>query len=154
MNAITRCLFMAPLMVMSLSLAAQEKSMGIEPDTVFDGTAYQIVEEMPEYPGGLPALFQYLGGNTTYPQEAKDKGYQGTVYLQFVLDTAGYVDTNNITVLQGVHPLLDEEAVRVVKGMPRWTPGRQRGKAVSVYFKLPLKFTLQKPDKKKKRKKK
>jgi protein TonB len=103
---------------------------------------FTIVEENPEFPGGETALFRYLGENTKYPAIAKDAGITGVVYVQFVVMEDGSIDPNNITILRGVHPALDEEAKRVVKTMPNWKPGRQRGKAVRVYYKLPLRFIL------------
>ena len=103
---------------------------------------FTIVEENPEFPGGEAALFKYLGQNTKYPAIAKDAGIQGIVYVQFVVMEDGSINDDMIEVLRGVHPALDAEAIRVVKSMPNWKPGRQRGKAVRVYYKLPFRFTL------------
>ncbi len=103
---------------------------------------FTIVEENPEFPGGEVELFKYLGKNTKYPAIAKDAGIQGIVYVQFVVMEDGSINPNMITILRGVHPALDNEAIRVVKKMPKWKPGRQRGKPVRVYYKLPFRFTL------------
>lgn len=111
---------------------------------------FTITEEMPEFPGGQEALFKFLANETRYPAEAKDKNIQGVVYVQFIILNDGFVDTNKITILRGVHPTLDNEAMRVVRSMPRWSPGYQDGKPVSVYYKLPFNFKLQGDAKKQK----
>ncbi|NQV53422.1 MAG: energy transducer TonB [Flavobacteriales bacterium] len=103
---------------------------------------FNIVEENPEFPGGERALFEFLGKNTKFPAIAKDAGIQGIVYVQFVVMEDGSINDDMITILRGVHPALDTEAIRVVKSMPDWKPGRQRGKAVRVYYKLPFRFIL------------
>ena len=100
-----------------------------------------VVESMPEFPGGEPALHRYLGENIKYPQMAKESGIQGRVFVTFVVERDGSV--TDVKVLRGIGGGCDEEAVRVVKGMPKWSPGKQRGKPVRVQFNLPVKFTLQ-----------
>lgn len=101
---------------------------------------FTIVEDMPTFPGGEPALFKYLSNNIKYPQMAKESGIQGTVFVTFVIGPDGKV--RDVKVLRGVKGGLDEEAVRVVQSMPNWKPGKQRGKAVSVQYNLPIRFTL------------
>ncbi|UTW61041.1 TonB family protein [bacterium SCSIO 12741] len=101
---------------------------------------YTIVEEMPYFPGGNQAMFEWLGSNTRYPEKARKNGDQGTVYVTFVVDQDGMVVDARI--LKGVSKALDKEALRVVNNMPAWTPGRQRGKAVKVQFNLPIRFYL------------
>lgn len=103
---------------------------------------FHIVEEQPQFPGGEKALFEFLGKETKYPAIAKDAGITGVVYIQFAVMEDGSVNPDKIEVIRGVHPALDAEAVRVVKKMPTWSPGRQRGKPVAVYYKLPFRFTL------------
>jgi len=103
---------------------------------------FTIVEENPEFPGGEKALFEFLGKNTKFPAIAKDAGIQGIVYMQFVVMEDGSINPDMVEILRGVHPALDQEAIRVVKSMPKWSPGKQRGKAVRVYYKLPFRFTL------------
>lgn len=103
---------------------------------------FTIVEENPEFPGGEKALFEFLGKNTKFPAIAKDAGIQGIVYVQFVVMEDGSINPDMVEILRGVHPALDQEAIRVVKSMPKWSPGKQRGKAVRVYYKLPFRFTL------------
>lgn len=100
-----------------------------------------IVEEMPEFPGGELALRKYLGENIRYPEMAKENDIQGTVYVRFVVDTDGSV--KNVEIMRGVDPLLDKEAIRVVSTLPKFKPGKQRGKAVKVSHQVPIKFQLQ-----------
>jgi protein TonB len=100
-----------------------------------------IVEDMPEFPGGELALRKYIAENVRYPEMAKENDIQGTVYVRFVVDEQGKV--TNVEVMRGVDPLLDKEAVRVVQSLPKWKPGKQRGKAVKVSHSVPIKFALQ-----------
>src|SRR5690606_3495964 len=97
-------------------------------------------EEMPGFPGGEEALFKFLGDNIKFPAMAKDAGITGTVYITFVVKEDGSVQ--DVRVLRGIGGGCDEEAVRVVKAMPKWNPGKQRGKAVRVQYNLPIIFTL------------
>ena len=103
---------------------------------------FHIVEQQPEFPGGQKELMIWLRDNTKFPPIAKDAGITGVVYVQFVVREDGKVDPDDITILRGVHPALDNEAMRVVRKMPSWKPGRQRGKPVAVYYKLPFRFNL------------
>ena len=99
-----------------------------------------IAEIMPEFEGGIKKLFQYLSDNINYPKMAKDAGIQGTVYIQFTVGKTGEI--KDVKILKSVNDLLDKEAVRVVKSMPNWKPGRQSGRTVSVLYNLPIKFVL------------
>ena len=101
---------------------------------------FTIVEDMPTFPGGDAALMKYLGQNIKYPSIAKDAGIQGTVYVTFVVDEKGEV--NDVKVLRSIGGGCDEEAIRVVESMPKWKPGKQRGKPVKVQYNLPIRFTL------------
>ncbi|MBR4391407.1 MAG: TonB family protein [Bacteroidales bacterium] len=107
---------------------------------VDNDSIYNIVEVMPEFPGGMEKMMNYLSGNIKYPEEAKDKGISGRVFLSFVIEKDGSV--NEVKVMRSVDPLLDNEAVRVVKAMPKWKPGMQKGKAVRVSYVLPISFKL------------
>ncbi len=100
-----------------------------------------VVEEPPSFPGGDAARIRFLSENVRYPQMARESGIQGTVFLTFVVERDGSV--TDVRVMRPVGGGLDEEAVRVVKAMPRWNPGRQRGRAVRVQFTMPIRFTLQ-----------
>lgn len=102
---------------------------------------FMVVESMPVFPGGEANLYKYLAENIKYPQMAKESGIQGRVFVTFVVERDGSV--TDVRVLRGIGGGCDEEAIRVVKGMPRWTPGKQRGKSVRVQYNLPVKFTLQ-----------
>ena len=101
---------------------------------------FQVVENAPEFPGGISGLMQFLSENIRYPVIAKDHGIQGRVIVRFVVSKTGEI--SNVEVLRGVDPSLDGEAVRVVEAMPAWKPGTQRGKAVNVYFTIPIQFSL------------
>jgi protein TonB len=101
---------------------------------------YDIVEEMPEYPGGQEAMFKFLSQSIVYPQEMVDAGVRGRVYVEFIVRQDGGI--TDATVLRGVAGPLDQEAIRVVKTMPKWMPGRQNGKPVDVRYRLPIMFQL------------
>jgi TonB family protein len=103
-------------------------------------TVFTIVEEMPRFPGGDQALVQFLNTQPTYPQQAQQAGIQGRVTCTFVIEKDGSV--SSAKVVRSVDPLLDAEALRVVRSMPRWTPGKQRDQAVRVSFTVPVTFAL------------
>ena len=103
---------------------------------------FQFVEQMPSFPGGEAALMKYLSSHINYPSIARENGIQGTVVVQFVVNTDGTI-VNVKPVGQKKGGGLEEEAVRVVKSMPNWTPGKQNGRAVRVQFSLPIRFKLQ-----------
>ena len=102
---------------------------------------FTVVEEQPGYPGGDEARIKFLQENIKYPEEAKELGVQGKVFVTFVVEVDGSI--TDVKVLRGIGAGCDEEAIRVVKSMPRWVPGKQRGQPVRVQFNLPIKFTLQ-----------
>ena len=103
-------------------------------------TPFQVVEQMPEYPGGRAAMMKYIGKMMKYPTIAMENGIEGKVILRFVVLPTGEI--GNVEVLRSLAPTCDKEAVRVVQGMPKWIPGKQNGTAVSVYFTLPIAFKL------------
>ena len=103
---------------------------------------FVVVETMPEFPGGQQALFKYLSENVKYPVIAQENGIQGRVICQFVVNKDGSIVDVEV-VRSGGDPSLDKEAVRVIKSMPKWKPGKQRGKPVRVKFTLPVNFKLQ-----------
>ena len=102
---------------------------------------FQVVEKMPQFPGGPQALFEYLSKNIRYPVIAQENGLQGRGICQFVVNSDGSIV--DIVVVRSVDPSLDKEAVRVIESMPKWQPGEQRGKAVRVKYTLPVNFRLQ-----------
>jgi periplasmic protein TonB len=110
-------------------------------DKFADETVYFFVDEMPEFPGGMEALLRYIAKAVDYPMVAQENGIQGKVYINFVVNTNGQV--SDATVVRGVDPSLDKEALRVVNSMPLWQPGRQSGKAVRVAYHVPISFVLQ-----------
>ena len=113
----------------------------VEEEEVQEQEIFQIVEEMPAYPGGDAKLMEYVAKNIKYPQIARETGIQGRVFVGFVVEPDGSV--SNVKVLRGIGGGCDEEAMRVVKSMPKWKPGKQRGKAVRVSYMLPVNFKLQ-----------
>jgi protein TonB len=102
---------------------------------------FSHVEVMPQFPGGDAALLKWLGDNITYPTIAQEQGIQGRVTLRFVVKPDGSVD--DVQVVKSLDPSCDKEAVRVVKKMPKWIPGKQNGNPVYVYYSLPVTFRLQ-----------
>lgn len=114
-----------------------------EPTTVVlqQDKVYKVVEYMPEFPGGMNSLLDYIAKNIKYPEEAQKKGINGRVILQFIVNTDGSL--SDFKIIRGVDPQLDAEALRVVKSMPKWTPGKDKGKVVPVYYTVPISFGLQ-----------
>ncbi len=107
-----------------------------------ESVVFVVVETMPEFPGGQQALFKYLSENVKYPVIAQENGIQGRVICQFVVNKDGAIVDVEV-VRSGGDPSLDKEAVRVIKSMPKWNPGKQRGKAVRVKYTVPVNFRLQ-----------
>jgi protein TonB len=113
----------------------QEEEAEVEEQQIF-----MVVETAPSFPGGDVARMKFLQDNIRYPQMARESGIQGTVYVTFVVERDGSV--TDVKILRGIGGGCDEEALRVVSNMPRWEPGKQRGKPVRVQFNMPIKFTL------------
>lgn len=101
---------------------------------------FEVVEKMPEYPGGQVALFEYLSKNVKYPADAKKQKIEGRVLVSFVVNTDGSI--TDIEVMKKAFPSLDAEGVRVISGMPKWTPGEQKGQKVRVHYTVPIVFHL------------
>ncbi len=106
-----------------------------------DEQVFFIVEEMPEFPGGEKALRTYIANSIKYPEIAQKNGIQGKVYVTFVVGKDGFV--KNTSIARGVDPSLDSEALRVVKNLPKWQPGKQRGEMVNVSYTVPINFKLE-----------
>jgi len=102
---------------------------------------FLVVDVMPQFPGGEAALYRFLQGSIKYPAVAEAGKIQGRVVCQFDVNTDGTI--SNIQIVQGVHPSLDSEAIRVIQSMPRWVPGKRKEKPVKVRFTLPINFALQ-----------
>lgn len=109
-----------------------------------DSVVFEVVEEMPEFPGGMKALTEYIHKNVKYPAEAHAKGVQGRVIVCFVVKKDGSIA--DIKTVRSVDPYLDKEAIRIIAAMPKWKPGKQRGKAVNVRFTVPVMFRLASPE--------
>ncbi len=120
---------------------APKQATEVKQPEATDDKIFQVVEDQPEFPGGMEALMKHLSKEIKYPKEAQDKGTQGRVIVQFVVRKDGSITDTKI--MKPVDPLLDAEALRVVSEMPNWIPGKQRGEAVNVRFTLPVTFRLQ-----------
>jgi protein TonB len=105
-------------------------------------SVYDQVEQMPEFPGGMPAMIEFLQTNLKYPKDAIKQDVGGRDMVMFVVETDGTL--SNVRVAKKVFPSLDSEAVRVVKTMPKWKPGKEKGRPVRVNFTLPVVFSLKK----------
>ena len=117
------------------TVSAQKTVVAQKNQKVFD-----VVEQMPEYPGGIQALFEYLSQNVKYPADAENQKVEGRVIATFIVEIDGTI--NNVEVVKPVFPSLDAEAIRVLSGMPKWTPGKQSGKEVRVKYTVPINFNL------------
>jgi protein TonB len=122
-------------------LKAKEVIAQPEPPKEEETKVFDVVEQMPSFPGGQAALMSYLSNNIKYPQIAMENGVQGRVVCTFVVERDGSI--TDIRVVRGVDPSLDKEAIRVLKSMPHWIPGKQNGSAVRVKFTVPVTFKLQ-----------
>lgn len=125
--------------------AVSEISLYIEPeekeeDTTDENYIFSIVETMPQFPGGDSAVMEFIKNNLIYPENAKENGVQGKVIVSFVVETDGSI--SEVTVVRGIDPELDAEAIRLIKSMPKWAPGTQRGKPVRVKYQIPVRFQL------------
>lgn len=114
-----------------------EVEEGIEEEV---GEIFMIVEEQPSFPGGVNMFRKYLKENTHYPAAALENGIQGRVFVSFVVNKEG--DITDVKVARPANPSLEKEAIRVVSSMPKWTPGKQRGKAVDVSYTVPINFII------------
>ncbi len=106
-----------------------------------ENVVFKVVEKMPEFPGGQLELMKYLNSNVKYPVIAQENGIQGRVIVQFTVRRDGTID--DVEVVRSADPNLDKEAIRVIKSMPNWKPGEQRGKKVNCKFTVPVVFKLQ-----------
>ena len=102
--------------------------------------AFDVVEQMPEFPGGMEAMIQFMQQNMKYPKDAQKLNKQGRVLVNFIIEKDGRV--SNAVVVKSVWPSLDAEALRLVRAMPKWTPGKQNGKVVRVKFTMPFSFAI------------
>ena len=110
-------------------------------ETIADSRVYDVVEQMPTFPGGEVALLEYICANLKYPQSALEQGTQGTIMLRFVVTGTG--DIGEVQILKGLDPDCDDEAKRVVKSLPKFNPGMQQGRPVSVWYTAPVRFVIE-----------
>ena len=108
-----------------------------------DNHLFQVVECMPEFPGGMKGCMDFIQKEMRYPEEAKNAGIQGRVHLQFIIEKDGTPAQPRI--VRSVHPLLDKEALRIIRQMPKWTPGKQDGRPQRVLYPISIQFRLPKP---------
>jgi len=131
-----KLLFMSLMAVCCLTTVSAQKTVVAQKNQkVFD-----VVEQMPQFPGGQMAMFEYLMQNLKYPADAEKQKVEGRVIANFVVETDGTI--TDVTVWKPVFPSLDAEAIRVLQRMPRWTPGKQNGKLVRVRYTVPVNFKL------------
>lgn len=112
----------------------------IDIDTTYDYMPYELIESMPSFPGGALALMDYVSKNIQYPKDAIKKEIQGRVVVSFTIETDG--STSNHKVIRGIYPSLDQEAIRVVKSMPKWQPAYCKGKRIRTKYYVPIPFRL------------
>ena len=117
-----------------------DEMVAIEIEEESDEEFFMVVENMPEFPGGDAGLMKYIQNNVKYPPIAKEYNITGKVFVSFIVDKSGSV--SDVKIARGVDKSLDAEALRVVKSLPKYKPGKQRGKAVRVMFTIPINFTL------------
>ena len=118
----------------------QNTEKGVNDSVKWEGRIYEVVEQMPHFPGGAASLMRYLSENIKYPIQAQMKGISGRVVVSFVVEPDGTF--SDLRVIRSVDPILDKEALRVVRDMPRWIPGKQDGKPVPVRYNVPVSFRL------------
>ena len=133
---------MKKLMILSLMAVFGLTTVSAQKTVVAEKNqqAFDVVEQMPEFPGGIKALLDYLCQNVKYPADAEKQKIEGRVIANFVVETDGSI--SNVEVFRPVFPSLDAEAVRVLSAMPKWKPGMQSGKVVRVKYTVPISFNL------------
>lgn len=131
-----KLIMMSLMTLFGLSTVSAQKTVVAEKNQkVFD-----VVEQMPEYPGGMSALLDFLMQNVKYPEDAEKQKIEGRVIATFIVETDGSV--SNVKVVKPVFPSLDAEAIRVLSAMPKWVPGKQSGKVIRVKYTVPISFNL------------
>ena len=129
-------MLMMPITTIQAETATATVSLQQKKNKVYDQP-----EVLPEFPGGMQKLMEYLRTSVKYPSEAQKKSIQGRVLVQFIVEKNGTI--SHLEISKATHPLLDNEALRVVESMPKWTPGKVKGKAVRTSMTLPISFKLQ-----------
>lgn len=134
---INRQLILCGLICFTNPLCAQVKQ-----DSIGSSEIILVAEQPPHFPGGQTELMKFVSSNLKYPQEARKSGIQGKVFISFVVERDGTIKEESITIEKSVHPLLDNEAVRIVKMMPEWIPANQKGRTVRCKTAFPILFAL------------
>ena len=129
-------LLLSAIFLTNMAFCQEEKKVSV------DDEVFVVVEEQAEFPGGMEAMYAYIGKNLKYPEAAKEKGIEGRVFVSFIIEKDGSI--SNILVKRAIGGGCEEAAVEMVKNMPKWKPGKQRGKTVRFQFTLPIKFELPK----------
>lgn len=129
-------LLLSAILLTNMAFCQEEKKVSV------DDEVFVVVEEQAEFPGGLDSMYAYIVKNLKYPELAKEKGIEGRVFVSFIIEKDGSI--SNVKLLRGIGGGCEEAAVEMVKNMPKWKPGTQRGKPVRVQFNLPIKFELEK----------
>ncbi|MBO4803263.1 MAG: energy transducer TonB [Muribaculaceae bacterium] len=138
MTKMKKMILLSMMAVLCLMTANAQKTVVSQSNQ----NVYDQVEQMPEFPGGMPAMIEFLQTNIKYPKDAIKQDVGGKVMVMFVVETDGSI--SNVRVARKVFPSLDKEAVRVVKAMPKWKPGKEKGRPVRVNFTLPVVFSTKK----------
>ena len=128
-------LLLSAILLTNMAFCQEEKKVSV------DDEVFVVVEEQAEFPGGLDSMYAYIHKNLKYPELAKEKGIEGRVFVNFIIEKDGSI--SNVKILRGIGGFCEEAAVEMVKNMPKWKPGKQRGKAVRVKYTLPVMFRLQ-----------
>ncbi|MBD3635865.1 MAG: energy transducer TonB [Crocinitomicaceae bacterium] len=133
---------MKRLFILGIALLSSQftNAMDLPQDTTKTEMVYDMPEQMPQFPGGAEAMERFISEHIKYPPTAKEKRIQGKVYVQFIVEKDGSL--TDIKIRRGAHQLLDDEAIRVIKLMPKWKPGSMRGKIVRVRYTIPITFAL------------
>ena len=133
-----RLILMSLMAICCLTTVLAQKTVVSQKDQKEE--PYNVVEDMPAFPGGMEAMIQFLSSNIQYPADAQKQKVDGRVLVNFVVEKDGSI--TEVKVVKPTFPSLDAEAIRVVKAMPKWKPGYQRGQAVRVQFTMPINFSL------------
>ena len=133
---------MKKLLFLSAFLFALSFGAFAQEEVKVEEEVFVVVEEQAEFPGGMDSMFAYIHKNLKYPEQAKEKGIQGRVFVQFVIEKDGSI--SNVKILRGIGGGCDEASVEMIKNMPKWKPAKQRGKPVRCQFNLPINFELPK----------
>ncbi len=129
-----------PILLMSVYFVSCGSNKKITKEKDNDDTIFTVVDQLPEFPGGSSGLSNFIVKTVRYPMEAKKNGVQGRVFVSFVVEKDGSI--SNVKIARGVDPLLNEEAARVIKIMPKWSPGLKKHKPVRVKYTIPINFSL------------